>query len=192
MAETKNDTNNSNIDKVSESHCLITVGTTEFNNLMLQIDNDCDKFLDVLKHKGINCLTIQKGRGKYVPNKIKTRNKELNNIMSYINVIEYTSSGQEFQELIKKSSLIISHAGAGSILESLRMEKKIFVVNNDTLMHNHQLEICKPLAKGEYLYYSPTVKEFIDILKICDFSKLIKYPPPDYNAFPKILNKFLI
>merc|ERR1712233_85388 len=126
-------------------------GTTEFNDLMINIDEQCDALLDILKNEqGINCLTIQKGRGKYVPNKIIARNEELK-LLKYIKVIEYTSSGQEFQELLKKSSLIISHAGAGSILESLRLGKKIFVVNNDTLMHNHQLEICRPSAKDKYL-----------------------------------------
>merc|ERR1712228_999414 len=159
-----------------ESHCLVTVGTTEFN--------------DLKSKKGINCMTIQKGRGKYVPHKIIKLNEQTK-AFQYIKVIEYTSSGQEFQDLLKKSSLIISHAGAGSILESLRLKKQIFVVNNDTLMHNHQMEICRPLAKEKYLYYSPNVKQFIDILKSSDFTKLIPYPDADYNAFPNLLNKEL-
>ena len=176
-------------DTNNEAHCLVTVGTTEFNDLMVNIDEQCDRFLDVLaSKKGINCLTIQKGRGKYIPTKIIKRNQEIK-ALNHINVIEYTSSGQEFQNLLKKSSLIISHAGAGSILESLRLKKQIFVVVNDTLMHNHQMEICRPLAKDKYLYYSPNVKQFIDTLKSADFSKLKLYPEPDYNAFPKLLNK---
>ena len=178
---------NSQINDNHESHCLITVGTTEFNNLIINIDQNCDKLLNTLKDKGINCLTIQKGRGKYKPTKIITRNKTLK-LMKYINIIDYLK-GNEFAKLMKNSSLIISHAGAGSILESLRMNKKIFIVNNDTLMHNHQIEICRPLEKDKYLYYSPNVKEFIHILSKCDYSKLIKYPSADYDAFPKLLNK---
>jgi len=34
---------------------------------------------------------------------------------------------------MNKSSLIISHCGAGSILEALEMEKPLIVVVNDTL-----------------------------------------------------------
>merc|ERR1711933_712464 len=94
-------------EKYEEMHCLVTVGTTEFNDLMINIDEQCDRFLDVLKNKkGINCLTIQKGRGKYVPHKIIKRN-EATKALKSINVIEYTSSGQEFQDLLKKSALII-------------------------------------------------------------------------------------
>lgn len=169
-----------------ESHCLITVGTTEFNHLIVNIDDNCDKLLNVLSEKGINCLTIQKGKGKYKPEKIITRNNKLS-LMKYINIVQYLS-GQEFGKLMRNSSLVISHAGAGSILESLRMGKKLFVVNNDTLMHNHQLEICRPLAKDKYLYFSPNVKQFIDILSKSDYTKLVEYPPADYNAFPNLLN----
>lgn len=172
-----------------ESHCLITVGTTEFNHLIENIDENCDKLLNALKDKGINCLTIQKGRGKYKPTKIIQRNKILK-YMKYINIVDYLK-GDQFAKLMNDSSLIISHAGAGSILESLRMNKKLFVVNNDTLMHNHQLEICRPLAKKKYLYYSPNVKEFIQILSDSDYSShvLRRYPSADYDAFPKLLNK---
>ena len=175
----------------NESHCLITVGTTEFNNLMLTIDEYCAAFLEVLSNThGIDCMTIQKGRGKYVPHKIIARNKQ-RKAMKYIHVIEYTSSGAEFQDVLKKSSLVISHAGAGSILESLRLNKKLFVVNNDTLMHNHQMEICRPLAKEKYLYFSQSVADFITILRSSDFSKLVPYPSADYDAFPNALDELM-
>lgn len=184
---TKSSVDKPDMTRNDESHCLITVGTTEFNDLIVNVDENCDKLLNVLNKKGINCLTIQKGRGEYEPKKIITRNETLK-LMKYINIVPYLS-GEEFGKLMRHSSLVISHAGAGSILESLRMDKKIFVVNNDTLMHNHQLEICRPLAKDKYLYYSPNVKQFIDILSKSDYSQIVPYPAADYDAFPNLLNK---
>ena len=51
------------------------------------------------------------------------------------------------------------------------------------------MEICRPLAKDKYLYFSPNVDRFIDILETSDFSKVVPYPPADYDAFPKALDK---
>ena len=45
-------------------------------------------------------------------------------------------------DVINKSDLVISHVGTGSIIDTLRNNKKLIVVVNDTLMDNHQLEIA--------------------------------------------------
>ncbi|ODV95048.1 hypothetical protein PACTADRAFT_50871 [Pachysolen tannophilus NRRL Y-2460] len=52
-----------------------------------------------------------------------------------------------------KSSLIISHGGTGSILDSLRLNKKLIVLNNQELADSHQLDIINEFEKKELLIY---------------------------------------
>ena len=55
--------------------------------------------------------------------------------------------------LIKKSTMVISHCGAGILLESLRAEDTCAVaVVNDSLMGNHQSELADRLSEMRHIY----------------------------------------
>jgi len=47
-------------------------------------------------------------------------------------------------------------AGSGSIMESLRLHKKLVVVVNEDLMDNHQIELAQALSERQYLCYGMT------------------------------------
>lgn len=47
-----------------------------------------------------------------------------------------------------------THAGAGSILEALSLQKPLVVVINDQLMNNHQTELARQLHKDGHLLYT--------------------------------------
>jgi len=49
------------------------------------------------------------------------------------------------QDDIDLASLVISHAGAGTILECLDQGKKLIVVVNETLLGNHQSDLAQKL-----------------------------------------------
>jgi len=72
-------------------------------------------------------LIIQYGRGVHSPSKlydICVKNGIKCNIYRFKDTLK---------DDMYKSSLIISHCGAGSILEALEMEKPLIVVVNDSL-----------------------------------------------------------
>ena len=50
------------------------------------------------------------------------------------------------------AALIISHAGSGSIIESLSRQKPLLVVVNDALMDNHQAELAGQLDADGHLH----------------------------------------
>jgi beta-1,4-N-acetylglucosaminyltransferase len=57
--------------------------------------------------------------------------------------------------LIMESDLVISHCGAGILLECLRSPGTTnLAVVNDTLMHNHQTELADKLSSEGYIYQS--------------------------------------
>ncbi|KAF7458242.1 UDP-N-acetylglucosamine transferase subunit ALG13 [Cryptosporidium felis] len=125
---------------------LVTVGTTKFDSLVKEADKV--EFHDQLIDCGYTKLYIQYGSGGYVPAGKVTRHsknlghkKELEiNAVPYIKEISYS-----------EYDLIIGHAGAGTILNSLRNNKKMIVVINNSLMDNHQSELATQLHDEKYL-----------------------------------------
>jgi len=97
-------------------------------------------------------------------------------------------------EEFKKADLIISHAGAASILESLSLGKKLIVVPNEKLMNNHQIQLCLELSKHKFLKYArgknvdELRKQLLDIFQDKEgFSELKKFPPNE----TKIVSNYL-
>ncbi|GAB1303189.1 N-acetylglucosaminyldiphosphodolichol N-acetylglucosaminyltransferase [Apodemus speciosus] len=97
----------------------------------------------VLKSLGYNQLVLQIGRGTVVPEPFSTESFTLD-------VYRYKDS---LKEDLQQADLVISHAGAGSCLESLEKGKPLVVVVNEKLMNNHQLELAKQLHKEGHLFY---------------------------------------
>jgi beta-1,4-N-acetylglucosaminyltransferase len=113
---------------------FITVGTTEFNELILSLDNQ--RFVDTILDLKCKQLTLQIGRGdfpNYLPDICEIKN------------IKYSCFRfqSDLKEVMEKSDLIISHCGAGSILEVLSLRKPLIVAVNSSLQGNHQVKfIC--------------------------------------------------
>lgn len=165
---------------------FITVGTTLFEALIASVVNPL--FLNQIATLGFNRLVIQYGKGK-TPTIISSLANNTNGAIEN-EIIEGHREGiyhvkdinnenvqleweiyrfkYSLEEDMNKADLIISHAGAGSIMEGLehchrrnhdlRMKlsnehfKKLVVVINDELMDNHQCELAYALEKRKYLY----------------------------------------
>ena len=90
-------------------------------------------------------MVLQIGRGKYVPT-----NWQKAEIQSRLKVEVHSTVLLE--PLINASDLVISHCGAGILLESLRApHTQCVAVINDSLMHNHQMELADQLTTGGYI-----------------------------------------
>lgn len=120
---------------------FVTVGTTEFESLVIAASSDA--ILQLLKKLGYSQLTLQIGRGQTEP---------ISGIRHGVNVDFYRTKDSLNVDM-SNADLIISHAGGGTCLEVLEMGKPLIVVVNDTLMHNHQVELAKELSDGGHLHY---------------------------------------
>ncbi|SGZ51594.1 CIC11C00000000171 [Sungouiella intermedia] len=58
----------------------------------------------------------------------------------------------DISNYIADADIVVSHAGTGSILDSLRLHKPLLVVTNLKLMDNHQEEVASQFEKEGYLY----------------------------------------
>ena len=61
----------------------------------------------------------------------------------------------EFKELIKNSSVVITHAGSGDIFNSVKAGKKVIAMARlhdfNEMADNHQTELVKKLSEGGYI-----------------------------------------
>lgn len=130
-------------DSVKTSHLsyvLVTVGSTLFDPLIQSIDNP--EFLKGLKEIGYSGIHIQYGNGKYQPS------TQIENFECV-----YYRYKDSLQDEIKEASLVIGHAGAGTIRDTLSLQKVLIVVPNEALMNNHQIQLAKALSESRYLFY---------------------------------------
>ena len=71
---------------------------------------------------------------------------------SDIEILAFSYSSN-INKYIENVDLIISHAGTGSIIDCLHLNKPLIVIVNDKLMDNHQLEIAQQFTKLNYCIY---------------------------------------
>ena len=161
---------------------FVTVGTTSFDALIEAIDSPL--FIREAKELGYDSVVAQIGRGKYVPRHLPLLDNEEKSGKCSSYRFKPTLD-DDFAE----ADLVISHAGAGSIMESLRMRRRILVVVNETLMHNHQWELANALRDGGYLdCTTPKVSKLCEALRRVDATTFASYPDVEAAAFASLVN----
>lgn len=142
---------------MSSKSVFVTVGTTKFDELIASVTEHCT--LKALKCKGYTSMTIQTGNGTFTAKP------------SAIMDITYYKFKPDIGSDMNNSDLIISHGGAGSIMQALEFRKPLLVVINEKLMDNHQYELAEKLCNEKHLYYT-TCKDLCNCVKNSDFNIL--------------------
>jgi len=160
--------------KSKEKRVFVTVGSTKFDDLIKAVDTQ--NFITVLEKAGYTSLHIQTGHGDYLP----------------LNIIKFQSTLEvkhfkfidSLSDEIVQASLVISHAGAGSILETLESRRPLIVVPNETLMNNHQTQLAETLAEKGYLFCAKLSSPKSLVLQIKSLDLMLLKPfPPESNKF---------
>ncbi|XP_033109501.1 UDP-N-acetylglucosamine transferase subunit ALG13 homolog [Anneissia japonica] len=162
--------------KSAEKVAFVTVGTTSFDAVIETVSSL--PITTQLERLGYTKVILQIGRGTFEPEKISRRDFRL----------EYYRYKDSITEDIKQADLIISHAGAGSVMETLEAGKPLIVVVNELLMGNHQIELAYQLYEDGHLQYC-TCSTLLDTLKNFDESNLKPYPKGQPENFARFLDK---
>ncbi|CAI4062406.1 hypothetical protein N7582_002126 [Saccharomyces uvarum] len=102
--------------------------------------------------------------------------------------------GFDFSTKVQKiisdlSNLVISHAGTGSILDALRLNKPLIVCVNDSLMDNHQQQIAdKFVALGYVWSCVPSEISLTASLRASQTEKLKPFPVSHNPGFEQLLS----
>ncbi len=140
---------------------LVTVGSQkfQFNRLLKEIDNLIEK--NIIKEE----VFAQIGVSDYKP-----KNYEYVNFMTQ----------DEFNEKIDKSNLVITHAGTGVIVNSLKKEKRVIALPRlakyGEHVDNHQIQLInefKQLNLIEPVYDTFELESALKIVKKKKYNKYI-------------------
>ncbi|KAI5803479.1 glycosyltransferase family 28 C-terminal domain-containing protein [Peziza echinospora] len=91
---------------------------------------------------------------------------------------------------ISSADLIISHAGSGTILDVLRMGKRLIVVPNPELMDGHQQELARELQSQGYLVEGSAEEEGLSGAIERAMGMFLKgFPKPEGGAFAQVVDQ---
>jgi beta-1,4-N-acetylglucosaminyltransferase len=154
----------------------VTVGTTSFDALIEAVDRP--EIYSILEGRGFHQVIFQIGRGLYEPK-------------GGLLLTSFYRYSANYKDDIKKASLVLSHAGAGSIMDSLMEKKHLIVIPNSKLMDNHQEELAQALAERKHLFQTTCVNLPM-LLASANFDSLVAYPTIDEEAFPNLVDAMML
>ncbi|KAG1469861.1 hypothetical protein G6F56_003014 [Rhizopus delemar] len=162
---------------------FITVGSTGFDDLIQETTTQ--EFLTCLLELNIKRVVFQYGSSEPVFAK---------NIQSYegprIDIEGYRYKPSITKDILT-SDIIISHAGSGTMLQTLRLQgKKLIMVVNKSLLDNHQLELAKAMHKNKYAICSDLSNLSHNIQNINQFN-LQPFPQSNKEIFGKIIDNHM-
>jgi beta-1,4-N-acetylglucosaminyltransferase len=149
---------------------FVTVGTTRFDKLVSAATSTMA--LEWMTAQGYDTLVVQYGTGlePQIPEQYTAATARLS-----IQTYRFQPS---LEKDMQRADLILSHAGAGTVMEALRMEKTLIVVINTDLMDNHQTELATAMAERGHLFVVETPEHLLD------------QPATTWHAFQEFVPRF--
>nr|GEW32176.1 UDP-N-acetylglucosamine transferase subunit ALG13 homolog [Tanacetum cinerariifolium] len=89
-------------------------------------------------------------------------------------VVDYFTFSPSIAGYMKSASLVISHAGSGSIFETLKLAKPLIVIVNEDLMDNHQSELAEELAERKHLFCARP-QTLYQVIEALDLDSIVPY-----------------
>ena len=157
---------------------LVTLGTQDkpFKRLILSVEKQIRE--GRIKEKVI----VQNGTTKYETNLPKEK----------MELIDFIPEG-EFNKYIEEASLIITHAGVGSIIESLNKNKKVIAVARlkryREHVNDHQKQIVENFADKGYIIPLDNVDDLDKALDEVEKFEPKKYKGNNKNFLKKLENE---
>jgi beta-1,4-N-acetylglucosaminyltransferase len=160
---------------------MVTVGTTQFDDLVRCVTED--QALQSIASFGYNRLLIQYGKGK-APN-LHTENRYGIQIDCY----DFKAS---LEEDMLQADLILSHAGAGTLMECCNLHRRLVAVINSKLMDNHQIELASALHQRGHLLMIQSPKDLFlsETWQAIETFRPVPHPSGDDYAFPRLVDDF--
>lgn len=162
---------------------FVTVGTTLFEALIEAVTTD--QALEWMVSKGYTELIVQYGKGRQPRIGVASNQLSLK--------VECYDFKPSLESDMQRADTIVSHAGAGTVMECLKLQKRLIVVINTALMHNHQTELAEAMGQRRHLYVVDS-PEFLNDLQTWDaFERFepIRKEPGDEFHFSMMLDSFL-
>jgi len=159
---------------------IVTVGSTRFDALIEAVDHK--EFVAFLRRLGIRRLKVQHGSGP-APSSLSA----LASGDFQVEVMKYT---RDLAEELRSASLVVSHAGAGTILDCLLAGVRMIVVPNEQLMANHQVQLGAALEE-QRLLFCLRASELVDGLARLDFGSLRRMPGASSPVFGQCVRREL-
>jgi beta-1,4-N-acetylglucosaminyltransferase len=149
---------------------FVTVGSTHFDELISIVDSV--EFSNVARELGYGKIIAQIG-------KYEGRIEHLTDSFQY-------AKPDEMNGYFQGADLVIGHAGAGTIMETLKLGKPLLVVVNDKLMQNHQTDVAHALCERGLLSMA-TCSTFLTTFRAHEFTphKLAFSPDGFINALER-------
>mmetsp|Transcript_36526 Transcript_36526/g.117106 ORF Transcript_36526/g.117106 Transcript_36526/m.117106 type:complete len:179 (+) Transcript_36526:23-559(+) len=156
---------------------LVTVGTTSFDALVAAAATR--EFAERLEESGYEWLRIQVGRGAAPPAGWDGE-KPLERSW-----FRFTA---DMPGEMSRASLVVSHGGAGSIMEALTLKKRLVVCVNEELMGNHQAELALELRDRKHLILAKPHDIADAVVAATKATTLEPYPDFDASLFPTLVD----
>jgi beta-1,4-N-acetylglucosaminyltransferase len=163
-----------------------TVGTTCFDALVRALDSA--EAVAALRARGLGALVLQVGRGAYLPRQLVPAGGADEGAAELADGfrVAYYRFKPNLGADIAGADIVISHAGAGTVMECLRARKRMVVVVNEQLMDNHQMELAGALDRMGTLRCT-TCTGLLQVLRD-DPLRFTAYPEPNVSAFARMLD----